>query len=280
MIDDFTAIKKLKLAFRAALRRARKASRSLFLDIFSGSGAVSTALAGHGYAVLSIDLLLGEQFDVLRKAAETLIVGWIRNGSVLGVFMAVDCKSWTVALHGPPGSNWCALRNRDFVFGLPDLPDGKKAQVMLGNALCHFCCRVVQICLDTNTPVGLENPDRSFLFQVPRLQALLKKGCSRTTDFCQHSARWRKRTRFLFWNLSPSPSLSLRCTGRKGFCSNTGKPHIELTGRDAVSKRLWTALAQPYPSSLARAVADCFVQAAESNRDAAWHSVAIVNAMK
>ena len=86
MVDDFTAIKKLKLAFRAPLRRARKASRSLFLDIFSGSGSVSTALARHGYAVLSIDLLLGEQFDALRKAAEKLIVGWIRYGSVLGVF--------------------------------------------------------------------------------------------------------------------------------------------------------------------------------------------------
>ena len=31
MIDDFTAIKKLKFAFRAAMRRARKTSRSLFL---------------------------------------------------------------------------------------------------------------------------------------------------------------------------------------------------------------------------------------------------------
>jgi hypothetical protein len=39
VIDDFTAIKKLKLAFRAALKRARNAPRSLFLDIFSCSGA-------------------------------------------------------------------------------------------------------------------------------------------------------------------------------------------------------------------------------------------------
>ena len=45
-----------------------------------------------------------------RKVAEKLFVGCVRSGSVLAVFMAVDCQSWSVALHGAPGSNWCALR--------------------------------------------------------------------------------------------------------------------------------------------------------------------------
>ena len=40
------------------------------------------------------------------------------------------------------------------------------------------------------------------------------------------------------------------CHGRHGLCSRTGKPHIHFTGMDPKSKRLWTKIAEPYPSQL------------------------------
>ena len=60
--------------------------------------------------------------------------------------------------------------------------------------------------------------------------------------------------------------MDRRCAGRHGVCSASGQPHIVLSGRDAESGRLWTALAQPYPPSLARNLAASISAASEVNR--------------
>ena len=274
-------ITKLQGDFRAALRRATIRKHQVFLDIFAGEGGLGRALERLGFGVVSIDLNNGDEYDVLRRALERLLLGWISSGCVVGVHMAVDCRSWSIALHGPPVSSWRALRDRDNIFGFPDLTPAQHAKVRFGNDLCYVCCRLIESCRTYRVPIGLENPDRSFLWLVPRLVKLLKHAEVARTDFCQHGARWRKRTQLALWNFSPPlppPLLSL-CSGRKGVCSATAKPHVVLTGRDPKSKRLWSAIARPYPSLFCQRLASFYSDAIADLRYAQQHCLAIAKAL-
>ena len=83
------------------------------------------------------------------------------------------------------------------------------------------------------------------------------------TDFCQHGARWRKRTIFLAWSLLRAPpDMCQQCSGR-GVCSRTGQPHIVLRGCVPGSSLPWTLRAQPNLTDLARRLASWLVRGSE-----------------
>ena len=67
------------------LSQRRSVEHQVFLEIFSGEGVLASAVAAWGYAALRIDIFVGDEYDVLRKAVEGLIVGWIRSECVFGV---------------------------------------------------------------------------------------------------------------------------------------------------------------------------------------------------
>ena len=49
--------------------------------------------------------------------------------------------------------------------------------------------------------------------------------------------------------------LGKTCAGRAGVCSRTLRPHLQLSGRDPVSRKLWTQIAEPYPRNLSESLA-------------------------
>ena len=67
-------------------------------------------------------------------------------------------------------------------------------------------------------------------------------------DFCCYGESWRKPTR-LMYNFLDISSLARRCSGTFLRGSNTKRPHIPLTGKDADGVYM-TGRAQPYPLPL------------------------------
>ena len=109
-----------------------------------------------------------------------------------------------------------------------------------------------------------ENPVNSLLFVAPPISGLLRKGVCTTVDFCQFGTRWRKITRLVHWNCAMLSEIRSLCQGAQGMCSATHKHHVMLRGNHPVSHRLWTKIAEPYPTALCRDVSKLLTQSTES----------------
>ena len=265
-VRNMTAVQLLKQAFRRALKESLHGSKKVFLDLFCGDGGISRKLRGKGFGVVSIDIGIHPFFDLTDPNILRLIEGWIRGGCISGIWLATPCTSWSRASHGPVGSSWGPLRSRDHLFGFPGLCVGDQLKILLGNKTMFATARIIRCCRRVHVPCCFENPAGSMIWKVDPIARLCKGGFSRsnTTDFCQHGAKWRKRTRVQTWFCQPSDLLNKCCQGRHGLCSRTGRHHIILKGQDPVSKQLWTHLAQPYPASFCHAGANLLIDSADA----------------
>jgi len=123
-------------------------------------------------------------------------------------------------------------------------------------------CTFLEAVLPLGLPVVIENPRLSRLWLHPKLIRSRKKfaGEFLVFDQCGFGARWRKSTGLLAWHFPELASYSRRCSGCKGACSFTGRPHVQLHGKDPSGK--WrTAGSQEYPKELCEQVAKAFQQA-------------------
>eukprot|EP00972_Heterocapsa_arctica_P025847 3803493-Heterocapsa_arctica.AAC.1 len=104
-----------------------------------------------------------------------------------------------------------------------------------------------------------------MMWQLPPLMKLAGHAACRpyATDFCQHGAAWRKRTRVMSWHCVRIPRFEQLCAGRGGLCYHTGKHHIILAGSDPVTHKCYTVVTQPYPSKFASACADLLAYSCE-----------------
>ena len=205
---------------------------------------------------------------MLRPVVRQVVQGWVTSGAIATVWIATPCSSWSRARHGPRGSAWGPLRDADHLEGLADLADVDKAKVIVGNKLRDFTCSVVRWCAQRGTPCVVENPISSMLWASKAMQDLKKlPGFGECFfDFCQFGTSFRKRTRLWYWHFPNLESVAFHCTGTRGNCSQTGKLHVHLTGRDIVSKELWTKIATPYPMQLVQVVANLITDLWELKR--------------
>ena len=154
-----------------------------------------------------------------------------------------------------------AVRGRQHIWGLSGLSPLDAALCERGNRLCKATAASIRGCEAANIPWVLENPASSMLWSAPPIQRLLRRPSVTftTIDQCQYGAPWKKATGLaLGGGLSPGPHLSKVCSGRKGICSATGRPHVVLSGLRADHKGFKTLAAKEYPAPLCNAIARTF----------------------
>ncbi|CAE8674891.1 unnamed protein product [Polarella glacialis] len=72
-----------------------------FLELFSGSGVLTTAFKQAGCNVLpACEILNGVQFDLTRHSAQEALLRLLRTGRVWYVHMGTPCTVWSRARHG------------------------------------------------------------------------------------------------------------------------------------------------------------------------------------
>ena len=107
-------------------------------------------------------------------------------------------------------------------------------------------------------PWIVENPQTSRLWLCPGFVALMKQSNVQFVVFhmCQFGSKWKQTTSIMTGNIPEHMRQPLRrtCSGRRGFCSRTGKRHLVLSG-SSPSGVPWTRIAQVYPRNLCVALA-------------------------
>ena len=252
-----TIHRKLSELMHVALSVSKRSDRyQVVIELFSGSGHLGKYANRKGWGCICFDISHGPHHDLLNPVVQSVIRSWIHAGLIAFVWLGTPCNSWSRARHDINGGG---PRNNQHIWGLPNdqLSVADQERVRLGNATLRFSVSVVKLCLSYSIPCCLENPATSMLWNAPPLLALTRKGTLAISDYCQYGCPWRKRTKVCTWKLDPESLPCLKCRGRGGKCSRTGKPHVILTGVHPDKHVPWTKFAEPYPFSWVKAWWSC-----------------------
>ena len=239
--------------------------RQIALEIFSGSGHFSAAWRRSAHLkhvpIFEIDLKNHPSHDLLSKQCQNMILGWIRSGLVVAVWLGTPCTSFSRARDVPPGPP--PLRSDNQPYGLPGLSAADQLKVRIGNELAWFSVRVLTLCASLRIAAALENPWTSRIWLFRGFRRLRRRWKLLATDYCQDGMPWRKRTGLLSVCVDLTSAVRL-CVGPRGICSRTGERHVELRGLD--NGRFRTLLAEPYPRRLCTRLVSCFKDALIANK--------------
>ncbi len=229
------------------------------VEVFSGSGHWSKAMARVGWETHEWDILHGDKHDLLNRANQRRLFSLVVQCD--WVHVALPCCTYSTALRGQT-----VLRTREYPYGRPGLSSQQQDRVESHNRLLEFTLRLIRFCRRRNIGLSLENPSGSKLWGMPCLRKEARHATRNVVDYCCFATAWRKRTCFTVWNSDALKSLNAyRCTLSNGCCQNSGRPHQLLDGR-APGGKPWTLVAQAYPMSLCRVIATALDDAFDRKR--------------
>lgn len=216
--------------------------RKGFLDLYSGKAGVALQLSRRFKVwVLTFDWEHGHEQDLLSKKVQQLCVLLMKVGAFLGMGAAPECSSFSRAITP-------AVRDREHLYGRPDVSQRMKAKLEAGNCHALFVLHMVKCCIMMGLAYWVENPDGSFLWLLPPWSQSLLATAEKAYrfDMCRYRTPWRKRTRI---------ATSTYLAGRRELCCG-GHSHVVLRGRSSFHRASWTRVAQTYPRALCIRIAE------------------------
>ena len=136
------------------LASCRISARPVILDIFGGQGGMAKAVRRRGYATITVDLIWGDEFDLLQGDVIALLIGWINGGQVIGLFCATPCEGYSRARRAPPWPRLPrALRSPQHVRALPNLSPVDQAALDRSNALGKAAALLLRTAFDRSPPL-------------------------------------------------------------------------------------------------------------------------------
>jgi hypothetical protein len=243
--------------------------RRVFLELFSGSGALSRAVERHGIGAVRVDIRDDPLLDLTDVRVFKIIKGWIASGLIAGIWSGTPCGGLSRARHGPPGGPMPrALRSPDQVRGLPPhmLCAGDRQALKTSNLLADRAGALLRLARKRGIPGGEENPHSSYLWNFPDRQRFVsdQNTHAHCVDYCAFGRPFRARTRLMVFNMSVEHTDKLRCHGR-GICSFSSRPHVQLVGT-AQSRGFMTKQKSEYPPQLCQLLARSIVTAYTDKR--------------
>lgn len=242
---------------RAATPHSALSLKSVgFLDLFSGKGGVSRAVRARGIQAWEFDVKNGDAFDLTNSNVLKNIERKISKSMVVACMLAPPCSSFSRAR-----DRTSVIRTAQKPWGVPKhiLSDADALRVQVGNRCVRAALRMIRALERHQVPWILEQPLTSRMWDLGPFRQLRKQShiAFESLHQCQYGTRWRKATGLLCSRVDPfdRDRLSKMCGGKSGVCSRTGQRHLQLSGRDPKSNRLWTQIAEPYPTRLCEALA-------------------------
>jgi hypothetical protein len=175
-----------------------KFPKTLVLEVCAGTARLSEAISIYGIPTLSVDYDRNRhtasmpiiKVDLSDAAQVAVLLEPIEMGLVEVMTAAPPCGTASRARdipmsansHGPP-----PLRSSDFPWGLPNLKGDIEHRVELANTVYRSIALLVMAMLSKGKAVLIENPLRSYLWDLPPYTNLLQAGCF---DVCLQNCKF------------------------------------------------------------------------------------------
>ena len=220
---------------KAAELAAKFRGQRLALEIVAGCMALSGAIAELGMGLfVPMDNLEGKHpwADIENPNIQQCVLAAIDAGLLWYMHFATPCKLWSLAR--TTGSSAVPIAVITFT-------------VMALERVAAFNHNASQW---QRKPmiVSIENPDRSMLFSVPEIEAVMKKLGMRQVRYscCAFGASYRKDS--VIWTNGPLDPLGRRCEDLPQHThADTLEGLVSMTGADGKQKAVWkTALSAAY----------------------------------
>ena len=241
----------------------------MVVEIFAGTGRVTAALKTlgmvgafgtdhkrHKKAMSPIVLA-----DLTTAAGVELLMQWLSNPYIVGIFLAPPCGTSGRARSIPlkrkrPGDPVAPrpLRTDRHPNGVPFLKFLDRIKVCQANRLYHLTAELIQWASDTGCIVCVENPQYSFFWQTTFIQQVTALLQFTAFQACRYGSKRPERT-ILGFNVDEFSVINKMCEG------NSSTHRHEKWGIDASCNKFATALETACPMPLARMIATQFVVA-------------------
>jgi hypothetical protein len=254
------AKEKQRVACRSVISRSLN-HPLVFIEIFSGSGHLASAIKGLGCLAIMWDISLGMHFDLTLRNNQSFLRGLLMGHVVWGIHMGTPCTSFSRARRGKPPP----IRDNCHVMGLLVVSEKDARKIKDGNCLMIFSFGILSLCHRLLLPCTIENPTTSMLWITPHAirASHLEHYTQAVTEFCMFGKPWRKSTKVVGVHIGLRKFDDFRCVNKPaGLCKRTGCPHLVLSGQDPdIPGQFLTLTAQPYPRGFCRVLATAFKNA-------------------
>ena len=233
--------------------------RGMVCEMMAGTRRVATAAANAGWWACSFEIEGHPDEDVLSKEVNDWFDEVAAAGLIALLWIGLVCSSWSRARRNTSGKRGFPppLRDSaDHILGLPNLSEKDQLRVIEGNRQMRWAARRFSRAARDGYACVIENPASSRLWESPPFRHLLKKFPCVEVHYCAFGTEWRKATKLIYVNIDFGSLMKYKCHGR-GECDFTGNKHLQLSGKDPVSGKMWSSVASAYPPRLCAEVVRC-----------------------
>jgi hypothetical protein len=208
----------------------------LFIEIFAGCARLSSVVRELGLQVLPFDskhnrhdsLVKCIALDLTKSDHQLIVLQIVRDEKIAAVHMAPPCGTSSRAREKPLPQHLVRqgvpqprpLRNAAWPKGLPGLTNSEQERVDAANELYDFCVMLALECFDRDIPFSIENPSRSWAWDVMESFSHEYDRKSFWTSLpevhfqhCMYGSKRDKWTKFLFWPAGFLEGMEAICDG-------------------------------------------------------------------
>ena len=239
--------------------------RPIFLEVCAGSAILSffvETISKGGTQVVPIDNDANRhkpkvpvlKLDLLQSSQVQIIISLIKSGNVGAAHLAPPCGTCSRAreIPLPGGKGPRPLRSDDFPLGLDGLTEAENNRVQCASLVYEAVFDIVDELILILAAIGLENPDRSIFWLLPRALILLSKGFSDSRfQHCKWTMSIPMRPK---WVRVRANRIAFHCIA--GECS---ADHVHLKWGQTESGEFKTAFDAECPPEMAAVLADIYL---------------------
>jgi hypothetical protein len=208
----------------------------LFIEVFAGCARLSSVVRELGLQALPFDskhnrhdsLVRCIALDLTKSDHQLIVLQIVRDEKVAAVHMAPPCGTSSRAREKPLPQHLTRqgvpqprpLRSAAWPKGLPGLTTSEQERVDAANELYDFCVMLALECFDRKIPFSIENPSRSWAWDVMESFSHEYDRQSFWTSLpevhfqhCMYGSKRDKWTKFLFWPAGFLDAMEAVCDG-------------------------------------------------------------------
>ena len=182
--------------------------KALVIELCAGSAKLSSACAKIGFTALAVDFSGNKHatyhhvvfLDLRLTESWQLLQRLVSQHSTIWVHIAPPCGTASRARERPLRENYWGpkpLRSSDFPWGLNNLSQQDRARVESANAIYKHVASFCEFLDSLGIGWSIENPTRSYLWELPPYVALLRVSAKYDFHSCMHGGSREKSTTFL-----------------------------------------------------------------------------------